>query len=96
MENETHRYGFIRVTKPFWLQHQAAIKQNLADGVIDKIHQTLNGGQYMASHDILLTHPEFDEIPVDQQIIPRYICEFFPNSDGTVTRGPMIKEGLKG
>lgn len=95
MENTdfSRRVGFIRVSDPFWHEHSDKIRQNLSDGTILNVVQSLSPRGYLQSKDIILSHPEFSELG-HGEIIPRYICEFFPNHDGSVTRGPIVTDGL--
>lgn len=88
------RVGFIRISQLQWNSSSDAIKQNLSDGQILNVLQSISNGQYLSAVDVVLVHREFDEVECDGGPIVRYICEFFENPDGSVTRGPMIRDRL--
>jgi len=94
--SEKARLGVIRVSDVLWAEHSEAIKRNLSDGKIVDILQALGNGTYRAAKDIILIHPEFEEIDVEgSKPFIYYEVEFFPQSDGAVARGPMVKPGLR-
>lgn len=88
------RVGLIRVSSINWNLFGDAIKRNLMDGEIVNILPAISNGQYISAVDLLVKHWEMDEVELDGGPLVRYLVEFFPNPDGTVTRGPMIRENV--
>lgn len=89
-EHAMSRIGLLRVNGNQWSSHEAAIRANLSDGEIMNVLPALQNGQYLNGVDLLLHHPELDEVESTNEKFRRYECEFFPNEDGTVTRGPFV------
>ncbi|MEO7539632.1 MAG: hypothetical protein ABIV21_06370 [Pyrinomonadaceae bacterium] len=88
--NSYRSVGVVRVPSDLWLDHEEAIRWNLSGGRIINVVRVLDNGARSGAFDILLEHRDFELAEASN--VPRYDVKFSLNDDGTVTRGPFIKD----